>query len=153
MKEKTFFSETIKIDAPRDFVFKFLSDFSENVKWIEGLRDAEVTPAKGEIVGTHLKESIISHGHKWEYEEDVIECTEGEYLKINLGDKKEKIILDYTLIDGDYDDTLLTETATILEGSIIHRWFSGFDRFTLQKRLAKFKEVVEEKHKKKEKGI
>ena len=80
MVEKTFFSETIKIEAPRDFVFKFLSDFSENVKWVEGLRDAEVTPAKGEILGTHLKESVLIHGHKWEYEGDVTECRDGKYL-------------------------------------------------------------------------
>ena len=59
-------------------------------------------------------------------------------------------MLDYTFTDGDYNDTLLTETATILEGSLIHRWLTGFERFTLQKRLTKFKEVVEEEYKSKE---
>jgi len=148
MVEKTFFSETISINAPKSFIFNFLSDFSENVKWVDGLKEEDVTPGKGEIKGTQIKETIVIHGHKWEYLEEVVECKDGEYLKINLGDKKEKIILDYTFTDGEYSNTLLTETATIIEGSLIHRWLSGFDKFTLQKRLAKFKDVVEKEYNK-----
>ena len=58
-------------------------------------------------------------------------------------------MLDYTLTEDEYSNTILTETGSILEGSLVHRWLSGFDKGTLQRRLEKLKEVVEEEYKKK----
>ncbi|GLI57955.1 hypothetical protein PM10SUCC1_34690 [Propionigenium maris DSM 9537] len=147
MRKKTFFSGNIVIAAPREFVFNFLTDFDNNVKWVDRLKEEDITPPEGGMVGTEIKQSIVIHGHTWHYEGKVIECREGEYLKIDLGDKKEKIQLEYTLTDDEYSKTLLNETGTIVEGTLIHRWLTGFDKSTLQKRLDKFKEVVEEEYK------
>lgn len=148
MVEKTFFSETVKIEAPRNFVFNFLTDFSEKAKWVEGLKVEDVSPNEGNKIGTHIRETVAVHGHTWEYKGEITDYKKDEYLKMDIGDEKENIKLDYTLTDGDYDGTLLTETATIIEGSLIHRWLTGFEKRTLQKRLLKFKEVVEDEYKK-----
>lgn len=147
MVEKTFFSETLTVNVPRRFVFNFLSDFNKNVRWVQGLQEEDVVMEKGEMIGAKITETIKIHGHTWECRGKVVDFRDGEYLKIHLGDDKEIIILDYTLVDGNYGETLLTETATIREGSLIHRWITGFDKHTLTKRLAKFKEVVEEEYK------
>jgi len=146
MRKKTFFSGNIVITAPREFVFNFLTDFDNNVKWVERLKEEDVNPPEGGVVGTEIKQSILIRGNTWHYEGKVTECRENEYLKIHLGDKKEQIELEYTLTADKYSNTLLNETGVILEGTALHRWLTGFDKSTLQKRLDKFKEVVEEEY-------
>lgn len=146
MRKKTFFSGNIVIKAPRKFVFNFLTDFDNNVKWVERLKEEDISPPEGGMVGTEIKQSILIHGNTWHYEGKVVECREEEYLKIHLGDKKEKIELEYTLTENEYSNTLLNETGTILEGTLLHRWLTGFNKSTLQERLDKFKEVVEEEY-------
>lgn len=146
MRKKTFFSGNIIIAAPREFVFNFLTDFDNNVKWVERLKEVDTKPLDGGMIGTDIKQSISIHGYTWHYEGKVTECKKNDYLKINLGDVKEKIELEYTLTDDQYSNTLLNETGTILEGTSIYRWITGFDKNTLQKRLDKFKEVVEKEY-------
>lgn len=144
MRKKTFFSGNVLIAAPREFVFNFLTDFNNNVKWIERLEEIDTAPPEGGIVGTEIKQSILIHGNTWLTEGKVIECRNNEYLKIRLGDSKEKIYLEYTLVESKYSNTILSETGTLLAGTTFHRWLSGFSKNILQKRLDKFKEVVEE---------
>jgi len=146
MRKKTFFSGNIVIKAPIKFVFNFLTDFDNNVKWVERLKEEDISPPEGGMVGTEIKQSILIHGNTWHYEGKVVECREEEYLKILLGDKKEKIELEYTLTESNPSNTLLNETGTIVEGTFLHRWLTGFNKSTLQERLDKFKEVVEEEY-------
>ena len=147
MVEKTFFSDTLKIEAPISFVFNFLTDFSERERWVVGLVTEDISPVKGEIVGTEIREVVNIHGHKWECKATITECRKDQYLKMILEDDKEKITLDYTLTEGN-NYTLITETATIIEGSTLHRLLTGQEKHTLDKRLHKFKEVVEDKYNK-----
>ena len=143
MVENTFFSDTLKIQAPKEYIFDFLMDFSERGRWIEGLEVEEITPAREGKVGTVIREVIHIFGHRWECTTTITEVRDNEYLKMKLEDDKENIIIDYTLT-GEKGHTLLTETATIVEGSTIHRLITGQERHTLDKRLHKLKEVVEE---------
>ena len=55
MRKKTFFSGNIKIVAPREFVFQYLSDFDKNVNWIKGLKEeVDIAPPDGGLAGTQI---------------------------------------------------------------------------------------------------
>ena len=109
MGKKTFFSWNIVIAAPREFVFNFLTDFDNNVKWVFLLSDILVKKFYPEYLIENIRKDFVKGDLKreiaiWQgrrnYEKKKINWT----FTIEKADKKLgkyyiwKLICHYTII-------------------------------------------------------
>ena len=148
MKKKFFFSGSVVIEVPRKFLFDFLANFDKNIRWIEESVKEDSTINEYVLERRNVKQNILIHGSIWHYKKKYFEFRGDEYLKVHLVSKKEKIELEYILTNKEYSKTLLMEAGIIVtEGTSIHKWLTGFNKSTMQKRLQNFKEAVEKEYK------
>ncbi|MEG0583989.1 MAG: hypothetical protein RR476_05405 [Cetobacterium sp.] len=76
-----FYVESVEINAPKDFVFKFLSDYQKNGTWIKGLKEETFNKVDGNV-GSTFEEKIKMYGSKEEYTGKVLAYEDGKMYQI-----------------------------------------------------------------------
>ena len=137
-----FFVQGIDIEAPKDFVFKLISDYSKHALWITGLEDEKHTDAP-EITGSTFCEKIKMYGFKEEYCGKVLAYEEGKMYQIEVGDKWVDFKLEYDFEEVNPTKTHLILTAWTLKGTSLHKLFNVFNKRILEDQLTRLKVVAE----------
>ncbi|MDX8335550.1 MULTISPECIES: SRPBCC family protein [Cetobacterium] len=137
-----FFVEGVDIDAPKDFVFKFISDYSKHGLWIDGLEDEKHTDTQ-DVTGSTFCEKIKMYGFKDEYCGKILSYEEGKLYQVEIGDKWVDFKIEYNFEEVNPNKTHLVLTAWTLKGTSFHKLFNVFNKKILHKQLIKLKEVSE----------
>ncbi|MEG0299877.1 SRPBCC family protein [Cetobacterium sp.] len=148
LNEKTpFFVEGIDIDAPKDFVFKFISEYEKHGLWIEGLKEETHTDVEG-VVGSTFTEKIKKYGMEDEYCGKVLAYEADKMYQIEIGDKWVDFKIEYDVEETSPEKTHLIQTAWTLKGTSLHKLFNFFNRQILHNQMEKLKAAVEDEYKK-----
>lgn len=148
VNEKTpFFIESVEINAPKDFVFGFIDDYTKHKQWIKGLEDEKYNSVEGQV-GSTFTQKIKMYGSEDEYQGKVLEYEAGKLYQIEVGDKWVDFKIEYAVEEISKETTLLTETAWILKGVSFYKLFKIIDRHILHEQLKRLKDIAETEYKK-----
>ncbi|WP_297597563.1 SRPBCC family protein [uncultured Cetobacterium sp.] len=146
-EKKPFFVEGIDIDAPKDFVFKFISEYEKHGLWIQGLKNETHTDVDG-VVGSTFTETLKLYGLEEEYCGKVLSYEVGKMYQIEIGDKWVDFKIEYDFDEIAPEKTHLIQTAWTIKGTGLHKLFNFFNRQILHKQMEKLKASAEAEYKK-----
>ena len=137
-----FFVEGIDIEAPKNFVFTLLSDYTKRGLWITGLESEQHTDTP-EIIGSTFCEKIKMYGVKEDYCGKILNYEEGKLYQIEIGDKWIDFKIEYDFEEVNPNKTHLIITAWTLKGNSLHKLFNIFNKNILSDQLTRLKVVAE----------